>query len=101
MEIGPIAFLRLDGDLYASTMDVLAALYDKVIPGGFLYFDDWGSFVRPLRCGAVRSAESTPQNGCRRAIEEFRSTRSIAAEIQYIHEWPGTGVEAVWWQKSF
>lgn len=29
-----IAFLRLDGDLYVSTMDALNALYDRVSPGG-------------------------------------------------------------------
>ena len=28
--IGAIAFLRLDGDLYTSTIDALNALYDKV-----------------------------------------------------------------------
>lgn len=27
--LGPIAVLRFDGDLYASTMDILYGLYDK------------------------------------------------------------------------
>ncbi|KAL4451656.1 hypothetical protein ABPG75_007318 [Micractinium tetrahymenae] len=30
--ITSISFLRLDGDLYASTMDALEALYDKALP---------------------------------------------------------------------
>ena len=82
-QIPSIAFLRLDGDLYASTMDVLRPLYDKVVKGGTIYFDDWGSFT-----------------GCRRAVEEFRGERGITAPIQYIREYPGDGVEAVWWQKD-
>jgi len=82
-KIGPIAFLRLDGDLYASTMDVLQLLYDKVNPDGLVYFDDWGSF-----------------NGCRRAIEDFRLARNISAPMNYIREYPGFGVEAIWWIKE-
>lgn len=37
-----ISFLRLDGDLYVSTMDPLLALYDRVSPGGLIYVDDYG-----------------------------------------------------------
>jgi len=37
-----IAVLRLDGDMYSSTMDVLQALYDKVVKGGFVIIDDYG-----------------------------------------------------------
>jgi hypothetical protein len=42
--IKEISFLRLDGDLFVSTWDALNALYDKVIPGGYIYVDDFGSF---------------------------------------------------------
>ena len=35
--------LRLDGDLYVSTMDALKTLYPKVSPGGYVYVDDYGS----------------------------------------------------------
>ena len=35
--------LRLDGDMYASTMDALEPLYDKVSPGGFVIVDDYGA----------------------------------------------------------
>ncbi|WP_319772060.1 TylF/MycF/NovP-related O-methyltransferase [Breoghania sp.] len=38
-----IALLRLDGDLYSSTMDALNALYDKVSSGGVVIMDDYGA----------------------------------------------------------
>jgi O-methyltransferase len=40
-DITKIAVLRLDGDMYCSTMEVLEGLYDKVTPGGFVIIDDW------------------------------------------------------------
>lgn len=40
-DIKNIAVLRLDGDMYSSTMEVLTALYDKVSVGGFIIVDDW------------------------------------------------------------
>lgn len=40
-DIEKIAVLRLDGDMYCSTMEVLTALYDKVQPGGYIIIDDW------------------------------------------------------------
>lgn len=30
-----LAILRLDGDMYSSTMDILENLYDRVVPGGY------------------------------------------------------------------
>jgi len=39
--IGRVALLRLDGDLYSSTRDALAALGPKVAPGGFVIVNDW------------------------------------------------------------
>lgn len=36
-----IALLRFDGDWYKSTLDVLNNLYDKVLSGGVLIFDDY------------------------------------------------------------
>ena len=39
-----ISFLRLDGDIFVSTWDALTALYDRVVPGGYVYVDDYGSF---------------------------------------------------------
>lgn len=51
--IGPIAVLRLDGDLYDSTRVCLEQLYEQVVPGGFVYIDDWA------------------YAGCRVACEDF------------------------------
>ena len=36
------AIVRLDGDLYESTMDGLVNLYPRLSPGGFLIIDDYG-----------------------------------------------------------
>ena len=37
----PIALLRVDGDLYSSTYEVLEYLYPLVVKGGFVIFDDY------------------------------------------------------------
>jgi O-methyltransferase/8-demethyl-8-(2,3-dimethoxy-alpha-L-rhamnosyl)tetracenomycin-C 4'-O-methyltransferase len=58
--IEQIALLRLDGDMYESTMDALNALFDRVTPGGFIIIDDYGAV-----------------EGCQRAIREFRAARGI------------------------
>lgn len=39
--IDRLALLRLDGDMYESTMDVLTACYDKLSPGGYCVVDDF------------------------------------------------------------
>ncbi len=44
--IRQLSVLRLDGDLYESTMDALNALYAKVSPGGFIIVDDFNDFER-------------------------------------------------------
>lgn len=72
-----LAILRLDADLYESTRDILAALYDKVAPGGFIVVDDYNAFVP-----------------CRRAIEEFRAARGITEPIRLIDRM------AVYWRRS-
>lgn len=36
-----IALLRVDGDLYSSTYEVLEYLYPNVVEGGFVIFDDY------------------------------------------------------------
>lgn len=41
-DTGPIALLRLDGDLYNSTFVCLMNLFERVIPGGCVIIDDWG-----------------------------------------------------------
>jgi O-methyltransferase len=42
LKLAPIAFLRLDGDLYESTMCCLVNLYDQVAPGGYVWLDELG-----------------------------------------------------------
>jgi O-methyltransferase/8-demethyl-8-(2,3-dimethoxy-alpha-L-rhamnosyl)tetracenomycin-C 4'-O-methyltransferase len=69
-----IAVLRLDGDMYASTMDALQALGHKVSPGGFIVVDDFGAV-----------------EGCRRAIADYRQERGIQAPIYDID-----GIGAYW-----
>jgi O-methyltransferase len=71
-----LAIIRLDGDLYESTMDGLTNLYDKLSPGGFCIIDDY-------------SIAAT-----RRAVAEFREERGIDDEIVEI-DWTG-----VYWRKS-
>jgi O-methyltransferase len=66
-----IALLRLDGDMYESTMDALGNLYSKVSPGGFVVIDDYG----------------IPEDTCRRAIHDFRSAHGIWEEIVDIDGW--------------
>lgn len=61
-----IAVLRLDGDYYESTRDSLTNLYDKVSVGGYVIIDDYGE---------------DSWTYCRRAVEEFRSARQIAAPM--------------------
>ena len=75
--IEKLALLRLDGDLYESTMDAITPLYDKVAPGGFILVDDYGDF-----------------EPCRRAIDEFRAARGIRDPIEKI-DWCG-----VYWRKT-
>lgn len=79
LPIAPItrlALLRLDGDMYESTMDGLRNLYDKVSPGGFIIVDDYG-------CVA----------GCKTAIADFRRERGITEPIIDIDGW------GVYWRK--
>ncbi|HDR4948344.1 TPA: TylF/MycF family methyltransferase [Bacillus cereus] len=57
--IEKIALLRLDGDMYESTMDSLTNLYDRVSPGGFIIIDD---YALPT---------------CKNAISDFRKKHSI------------------------
>ncbi|MGC4070685.1 MAG: TylF/MycF/NovP-related O-methyltransferase [Polyangiaceae bacterium] len=65
--IRALALLRLDGDLYESTMDALDALYSKVSPGGFVVVDDYKA-VPP----------------CERAVHDFRQKHSIDSPIELI-----------------
>jgi hypothetical protein len=71
-----LAVLRLDGDLYESTMDIFHALYDRVSSGGYIIVDDY----------------SVP--ACRQAVADFREEKKIEDRMIEI-DWTG-----VYWQKS-
>ena len=58
------ALLRLDGDLYSSTMDALKHLYPKLSRNGFCIVDDYHSFEE-----------------CKRAVDEYRSQHGISAPL--------------------
>jgi hypothetical protein len=70
-----LAVLRLDGDLYESTIQALDAMYAKLSPGGFLIVDDYS--LAP----------------CRAAITDFRRQHAIDEPILAIDE------AAVYWRK--
>jgi O-methyltransferase len=42
LELGPIAWAHVDLDLYDSIRDAVAYLYPRLVPGGYLIFDDYG-----------------------------------------------------------
>jgi O-methyltransferase len=71
-----LALLRLDGDLYESTIIALNSLYDKLSPGGYVIVDDY--HVVP---------------SCENAIKDFLAQRKIKPELLEID---GVGV---FWQK--
>jgi O-methyltransferase len=54
-----LALMRLDGDMYESTMDALKSLYDRLSDGGFCIIDDYALV------------------GCRKAVDDFRKDRKI------------------------
>jgi O-methyltransferase len=58
-----LAVLRLDGDMYESTMDALTNLYPKLQPGGYIIIDDY----------------ALP--GCRAAVGDFRTSHRIEDKI--------------------
>jgi O-methyltransferase len=72
-----LAIMRLDGDMYESTMDGLVNLYSKLTPGGFAIIDDYN---------AVQS--------CNDAVDDFRKDTRITTPLSTI---PGGGT---FWRKE-
>ena len=75
--INKLALLRLDGDMYESTMDGLNNLYPKLSDGGFIIIDDWGAV-----------------NACQQAVKDYRLQHGIEDKIITI-DWGG-----VYWRKG-
>jgi hypothetical protein len=71
-----VALLRLDGDTYESTRDVLVAMYPKLQPHGYCVIDDYAL------------------TDCRRAVDEYRAEHGIRDEILPIDR------DAAYWRKS-
>ena len=72
-----LAVLRLDGDLYESTIDALEALYPKLSVGGYVIVDDYGAW-----------------EPCRQACTDYRDRHGITDQIVPI-DWTG-----VHWRRS-
>ena len=49
-EVKRLSIMRLDGDMYESTVDVLYRLYDKLSLGGYVIIDDWFGFPARTAC---------------------------------------------------
>lgn len=70
------AVIRLDGDMYESTMEALVHLYPRLSVGGYLIVDDY----------------ALPR--CRRAVDDFRADAGITEPIERI-DWTG-----VYWRRQ-
>jgi O-methyltransferase len=75
LKAGPFAIIRLDGDMYESTIVALENLYPKLSPGGFVIIDD---YALPA---------------CKKAVDYFRSQHKIKARVTHT-DWTG-----IWWRK--
>lgn len=71
-----LAILRVDGDMYESTIDPLRALYDKVVVGGFIIVDD---YYIP---------------NCKKAVDDFIAERGLKEDIVRVDY---TGI---YWRKA-
>lgn len=67
--LSKIAVLRMDGDLYSSTMDALKNLYHRISPGGYVIADDYYSW-----------------DSCRRAVHDFLDQQGLRPEIRKIDD---------------
>ena len=72
-----LSLIRVDGDMYESTMDALKNTYHKLSPGGFLLVDDYGGI-----------------EAARKAVDDFRRENNIKDPIIKV-DWTG-----IYWQKS-
>jgi O-methyltransferase len=70
------SLVRLDGDLYESTMVPLRNLYPNLSPGGYVIIDDYGCY-----------------EACRAAVDDYRQQNHIGEAITRID---GSGV---YWRK--
>ena len=76
-DISQLALLRIDADMFESTVDVLSNLYPKLAVGGYVIIDDYGIF-----------------EPCRRAVDLYRLRHKINDEIIQVDH------SAIYWQKT-
>ena len=79
-----LALLRVDGDMYDSTVDVLYNLYDRVEVGGYVVIDDFSWDPQPLF-------------GARDAVLDFRRLHDIEDEAHTLHPIDENGA---WFRKA-
>jgi hypothetical protein len=72
-----LALLRLDGDMYGSTMVALTSLYPKLSPAGYIIIDDY----------------TIPE--CQRAVHDYREKLSISEPITCLADGMGA-----YWRRS-
>jgi O-methyltransferase len=72
-----LALIRLDGDLYESTIQALDNLYPKLSIGGFVLVDDYGSWPN-----------------CRQAIHDYRDAHGIKDPIVSVD------TSGVYWRRT-
>ena len=77
-KVKTIAVLRMDGDLFSSTSDILYSLCDRVAIGGFIVVDDYGI------------------KQCADAVDSFRELHQITDALMQIDAYS----KAVYWRKS-
>jgi O-methyltransferase len=65
------AVIRLDGDMYGSTIDSLRSLYPGLATGGYIIVDDYYALAP-----------------CRRAVDDYRAEHGLVEPIQRI-DWTG------------
>jgi O-methyltransferase len=70
------SIIRLDGDMYSSTIQALDVLYPKLSVGGFCIIDDYGLA------------------GCKKAVDDYRLKHGIKDDMVKI-DWTG-----LYWRKS-
>lgn len=74
--IEKLSLMRLDGDMYSSTMEALTSLYPKLSEGGFCIIDDYGKI-----------------EACKRAVDDYRTQQGIHAGLKVIDQ------SGVYWRK--
>ncbi len=72
-----VAVMRLDGDMYESTMDSLKSIYPKLSVGGYAIIDEYYHLV-----------------ACRQAVDDYRQEHGITDELVRIDS------DAAYWERT-